>query len=92
MGKPIFIIRVPGYWTTNQVNESRKAIHDMKDLNEDYHIIILQDNEIESPRFECYNSPHEPEKIEEITKLTELSIQRCLRNEEENRIKELENE
>ena len=48
MAKPIFIIRVPGYWTTNQVNESRKAIHGMTDLNEDYHIIILQDNEEEN--------------------------------------------
>ena len=43
-------------------------------------------------RFECYNSPHEPEKLEEITKLTNLSIERCLRNEEENRLRELENE
>ena len=92
MSKPIFIIRVPGYWTTNQLNESRKVIHGMKDLNEDYHIIILQDNEVESTRFECFNSPHEPEKLEEITKLTQLSIDRCIRNEEENRIKEIENE
>ena len=30
-----------------------------------------------------YNSPHEPEKLEEITKLTELSIERCLRQEQE---------
>ena len=92
MAKPVFVVRFPGYWTQSQVDNSRSAIFQMKDLNEDYHIIVLQDNEVESPRFECYNSPHEPEKIEEITKLTEISIQRCLRNEEENRIKELENE
>ena len=92
MSKPIFIVRFPGYWTNNQVVESRKAIYEMKELNEDYHILVLQDNEVESIKFECYNSPHEPEKLEEITKLTELSIQRCLRNEEENRLRELEDE
>jgi hypothetical protein len=92
MSKPIFIVRFPGYWRSNQVNESRKAIHNMKELNEDYHILTLQDNEIETTRFECYNSPHDKETLEEITQLTKLSIQRCLRNEEENRLKELEDE
>ena len=92
MSKPIFVIRFPGYWTKNQVHSSREAIYKMKDLNEDYHVLVLQDNEIESTRFECFNSPHEPEKIEEITKLTEISIQRCLRNEEDNIKKELEDE
>lgn len=90
MSKPIFVIRFPGYWTTNQVQSSREAIYKMKDLNDDYHVMVLQDNEVESLRFECYNSPHEPEKLEEITKLTELSLQRCLRQEEERRIKEIE--
>jgi len=93
MSKPIFIVRFPGYWTSKQVDISRKAIYDRKELNEEYHIIVLQDNEIHTgTKFECYNSPNEPEKLEEITKLTELSIQRCLRNEEENRLKELEDE
>ena len=64
----------------------------MKDLNEDYHVMVLQDNEVESVKFECYNSPHESEKLENITKLTELSIQRCLRQEEENRLRELDDE
>ena len=90
MSKPIFVIRFPGYWTTNQVDSSREAIYRMKDLNEDYHVLVLQDNEVESIRFECYNSPHEPEKLENITKLTELSIERCLRQEEERRLKEIE--
>jgi arsenate reductase-like glutaredoxin family protein len=92
MGKPIFIVRFPGYWTYNQVNESRRAIHSMKELNEDYHILTLQDNEIETTKFECYNSPYDKETLEEITQLTKLSIQRCLRNEEENRLRELEDE
>ena len=69
-----------------------KAIYDRKELSKDYHVLVLSDNEIETIRFECYNSPHEPEKLEEITKLTTLSIERCLRNEEENRLRELENE
>lgn len=92
MAKPIFIIRVPGYWTQAQVQQSRAAIHSMKELGEEYHVLTLQDNETESIKFECYNSPHEPEKLEEVTKLTTLSIERCLRNEEENRLRELENE
>ena len=62
----------------------------MKELGDDYHVLTLQDNEIETTRFECYNSPHEPEKLEEVTRLTTLSIERCLRNEEENRLRELE--
>ena len=90
MAKPIFIIRFPGYWTINQVEVSREAIYKMKDLNEDYHVMVLQDNEVESIRFECYNSPHEPEKLENITKLTQISVERCLRQEEERRIKEIE--
>ena len=92
MSKPIFIVRLPGYWNPKQFDISRKAIYDRKELSTDYHVLVLSDNEIETIRFECYNSPHESEKLEEITKLTELSIQRCLRNEEENRLRELENE
>ena len=68
------------------------GLENRKELNEDYHLIVLQDNEVETTRFECYNSPHEKEKLEEITKLTQISIDRCLRQEEENRIRELENE
>ena len=55
MVKPIFIIRVPGYWTNSQVQASRSAIHSMKELGNDYHILTLQDNEIETIKFECYN-------------------------------------
>ena len=84
MSKPVFVVRFPGYWTQSQVDSSRSAIHQMKELNEDYHLIILQDNEVHSgTKFECYNSPHEPEKLEEITRLTEVSIERCLRQEDE---------
>lgn len=92
MSKPIFIVRLPGYWNPKQFDVSRKAIYDRKELLSDYHVLVLQDNEIETIRFECYNSPHEPEKLEEVTKLTQISIERCLRNEEENRLRELENE
>ena len=90
MSKPIFIVRFPGYWKESQVQVSRKAIYDNRPLNEDYHVMVLQDNEVESIRFECYNSPHELEKLENITKLVELSLERCLRQEEERRIKEIE--
>ena len=84
MSKPVFVVRFPGYWTQSQVDSSRSAIHQMKELNEDYHLIVLQDNEVHSgTKFECYNSPHEPEKLEEITRLTEVSIERCLRQEDE---------
>ena len=91
MSKPIFVVRFPGYWTQSQVDLSRSAIHQRKELVDDYHLIILQDNEIHTgTKFECYNSPHEPEKLEEITKLTEMSINRCLRQEEEKLKKENE--
>lgn len=92
MSKPIFIVRLPGYWNPKQFDVSRKAIYDRRELSDDYHVLVLSDNEIETIRFECYNSPHEPEKLEEITKLTQISIERCLRNEEENRLRELDNE
>jgi hypothetical protein len=90
MSKPIFIVRLPGYWNPKQFDISRKAIYDRKELSNEYHVLVLSDNEVETIRFECYNSPHEPEKLEEITKLTQISIERCLRNEEENRLRELE--
>ena len=92
MSKPIFIVRLPGYWNPKQFDISRKAIYDRKELSTDYHVLVLSDNEIETIRFECYNSPHESEKLEEITKQTQISIERCLRNEEENRLRELDNE
>ena len=38
------------------------------------------------------NSLVASEKLEEVTKLTQISIERCLRNEEENRLRELEDE
>ena len=59
-------------------------------VDEDYHVMALVDNEVESVKFECYNSPHEPEKLENITKLVEISIERCLKQEEELRRKENE--
>ena len=92
MSKPIFIVRLPGDWNPKQFDISRKAIYDRKELSNEYHVLVLSDNEVETIRFECYNSPHEPEKLEEITKLTQISIERCLRNEEENRLRELEDE
>jgi len=92
MSKPIFIVRLPGYWNPKQFDISRKAIYDRKELSNEYHVLVLSDNEVETIRFECYNSPHEPEKLEEVTKLTQISIERCLRNEEENRLRELDNE
>ena len=91
MSKPNLHCEI-GYWTIIKLMNLVELIHNMKELNEDYHILTLQDNEIETTRFECYNSPHEPETLEEITKLTKLSIERCLRNEEENRLRELEDE
>ena len=38
MSKPIFIIRLPGYWTSKQVTASREAIHGRKDLQMFYNI------------------------------------------------------
>lgn len=92
MSKPVLVIRFPGYWKEHQWDVSRKAIYDNKPLNEDYHVMALVDNEVEQVTFECYNSPHEPDKLENITKLVQMSIERCLRQEEELRKKQEENE
>ena len=92
MSKPVLVIRFHGYWKQEQWDISRKAIYDNKPLNEDYHVMVLVDNEVEQVKFECYNSPHEPEKLENITRLVELSIERCLKQEDSLRKKELGNE
>ncbi len=92
MSKPILVIRFPGYWKQEQWDISRKAIYDNKPLNEDYHVMVLVDNEVEQVKFECYNSPHEPDKLENITKLVQMSIDRCLKQEEQLRKKQEENE
>ena len=92
MSKPILIIRFPGYWKSDQWDVSRKAIYDNRPLNEDYHVMVLVDNEVEQVKFECYNSPHEPDKLENITKLVQMSIERCLKQEEDLRKKQEENE
>ena len=54
--------------------------------------MVLVDNEVEQVKFECYNSPHEPDKLENITKLVQMSIERCLKQEEDLRKKQEENE
>jgi hypothetical protein len=92
MSRPILVIRFPGYWKSDQWDVSRKAIYDNRPLNEDYHVMVLVDNEVEQVKFECYNSPHEPDKLENITKLVQLSIERCLNQEEDLRKKQEENE
>ena len=46
MSKPIFIVRLPGYWNPKQFDISRKAIYDRKELSTDYHVLVLSDNEI----------------------------------------------
>ena len=33
MSKPVFVVRFPGYWTSNQVHISRKALHDNDYIN-----------------------------------------------------------
>ena len=92
MSKPVLVIRFPGYWKSSQWDISRKAIYDNKPLNEDYHVMALEDNEVEQVKFECYNSPHEPDKLENITKLVQMSIDRSLKQEDELRKKQEENE
>lgn len=92
MSRPILVIRFPGYWKSDQWDVSRKAIYDNRPLNEDYHVMVLVDNEVEQVKFECYNSPHEPDKLENITKLVQMSIERCLKQEEDLRKKQEENE
>lgn len=82
MAKPILVIRFPLFWTSSQVYEARKALHTMEDMNLEYHVLVLQDSQIDnSPKFEIYNSPHRPEEVEEITELVRKSFNRCLQEE-----------
>ena len=53
MSKPVLVIRFPGYWKEVQWDISRKAIYDNKPLNQDYHVMVLVDNEVEEVKFEC---------------------------------------
>lgn len=90
MSKPIFIIRLPGTWPLERIEKSRESVYKTPGLADDYYIFVLGDNEVESVRFEMFNSPHEPNTLQNITKLVEMSIDRCIKQEEQR--KRLEHE
>lgn len=89
MAKPIFIMRAPRYWTIDHVKSIREVIYNHRpELTDEYHVLILHDMDLEEVSFECYNGDNDDnEELKEVTKLTRLSIERCLRNEENDKEK-----
>ena len=60
-----------------------KAIYERKELNEDYHVLFYKIMKLKLQDLNVTIHHIEKETLEEITKLTEISIDRCLRQEEE---------
>jgi hypothetical protein len=90
MSKPIFIIRLPSVWGQERIEKVRESILKTQGLSDDYYIFVLGDAEVENVKFEMFNSPHTPNTLENITRLTEMSIERCIKQEEQR--KRLRNE
>ena len=90
MSKPIFIIRLPGTWEQERIEKTRESIYKTQGLVDDYYIFVLGDSEVENVKFEMFNSPHQPSTLQNITKLVEMSIERCIKQEEQR--KRLRNE
>lgn len=84
MAKPIFIIRCPVTWTLEHVKTIRDVIYnERQSLIDEYHVLILHDLELGEVQFQCFNGDTDNEDYQEITKLTRLSIERCLNEENE---------
>jgi hypothetical protein len=90
MSKPIFIIRLPGTWEQERIERARESVYKTQGLADDYYIFVLGDSEVENVKFEMFNSPHQPSTLQNITKLVEMSIERCIKQEEQR--KRLRNE
>lgn len=90
MSKPIFIIRLPSNWGQERIEKVRESIYKTQGLVDDYYIFVLGDSEVEDVKFEMFNSPHTPDTLQNITKLAEMSIERCIKQEEQR--KRLRNE
>ena len=90
MSKPIFIIRLPSDWGQERIEKVRESIYKTQGLVDDYFIFVLGDSEVENVKFEMFNSPHTPDTLQNITKLAEMSIERCIKQEEQR--KRLRNE
>lgn len=82
MIKPILIVRLPSTFNEYSVTMTRKAIYDNEKLINDYHAIVVVDNEINSITFEVYNGTNDENKLQEIDKLVMKSIERAYRVEE----------
>ena len=77
-------------WEQERIERARESIYKTPGLADDYYIFVLGDNEVENVKFEMFNSPHQPTTLQNITKLVEMSIERCIKQEEQR--KRLRNE
>ena len=64
MNKPIFIMRFP-YSSMDRDDFLKNYEHISNQLN-DYHVLAMMDNFVESVTFECFNAPHTEIEFEEL--------------------------
>ncbi len=64
MNKPIFIMRFP-YNSMDKDDFLKNYEHIRNQLNE-YHVLAMMDNFVESVTFECFNAPHTEMEFEEL--------------------------
>lgn len=68
MVKPILIIKLPSYYTPENVIEVSNHLHNLKDLNDEYHMFIIPNNADEYD-FKVFNGDYtesEYKKLEEL--------------------------
>jgi len=64
MNKSIFIMRFP-YNSIDKDAFLKNYEHISNQLN-DYHVLVMMDNFVESVTFECFNAPHTEIEFEEL--------------------------
>lgn len=83
--KPIFVIRLPRHTPIGKLDSIREMIANYDDLTNEYHVLAIIDSDLFTMKFECYNGDETTEEYKEVTRLTQISIQRCLNNEQNER-------
>ena len=64
MNKPIFIMRFP--YNDMDRDSFLKNYKDISNQLNDYHVLAMMDNYVETVTFECFNAPHTEMEFEEL--------------------------
>ena len=66
MSKPIFIIRFP--YSDNNMDRDifKKNYEDISNKLNDYHVLAIMGDDVETVTFECFNAPHTEMEFEEL--------------------------